>query len=48
MPDVKWDDVGALGDLREELTMSILQPINNPAQFQSIGALYTLVARFSR
>ena len=27
VPDVTWDDVGALSDIREELTMSILAPV---------------------
>ena len=27
VPDVSWDDVGALTEIREELTMSILAPV---------------------
>ncbi len=30
MPDVSWDDVGALEPLREELNYAILQPIRKP------------------
>ena len=37
IPDVTWNDIGALDDLREELNMTILQPILNPLQFESIG-----------
>lgn len=37
IPDVSWNDIGALEDLRDELSMTILQPIQNPAQFESIG-----------
>ena len=37
IPDVTWNDIGALDDLREELNMTILQPILNPQQFESIG-----------
>ena len=27
VPDVTWDDIGALSDVREELSISILAPI---------------------
>jgi ribosome biogenesis ATPase len=37
IPDVTWNDIGALDSLREELNMTILQPILNPLQFESIG-----------
>lgn len=37
VPDVNWEDIGALDVLREELSMSILQPIRNPEQFDAIG-----------
>ena len=30
VPDVSWDDVGALEPLREELNYAILQPIRKP------------------
>ncbi|NXP06707.1 NVL protein, partial [Thinocorus orbignyianus] len=37
IPDVTWADIGALGDVREELTMAILAPVRNPEQFQALG-----------
>ncbi|NXG03235.1 NVL protein, partial [Sakesphorus luctuosus] len=37
IPDVTWADVGALEDVREELTMAILAPVRNPEQFKALG-----------
>ncbi|XP_070578303.1 nuclear valosin-containing protein-like [Ptychodera flava] len=37
IPDVTWDDIGALEEVREELTMAILAPVRNPTAFQSLG-----------
>ncbi|KAJ8250591.1 hypothetical protein COCON_G00225130 [Conger conger] len=37
VPDVTWDDIGALHDVREELTMAILAPVRNPEQFRALG-----------
>ncbi|XP_055758253.1 nuclear valosin-containing protein-like isoform X1 [Salvelinus fontinalis] len=37
VPDVTWDDVGALHDIREELTMAILAPVRSPEQFKALG-----------
>ncbi|ELK32140.1 Nuclear valosin-containing protein-like protein, partial [Myotis davidii] len=37
VPNVTWADVGALEDIREELTMAILAPVRNPDQFQALG-----------
>ncbi|NWJ05363.1 NVL protein, partial [Crypturellus undulatus] len=37
IPDVTWADIGALEDVREELTMAILAPVRNPEQFQALG-----------
>nr|XP_006133479.1 nuclear valosin-containing protein-like [Pelodiscus sinensis] len=37
VPDVTWADVGALEDIREELTMAILAPVRNPGQFKALG-----------
>ncbi|EEC46437.1 predicted protein, partial [Phaeodactylum tricornutum CCAP 1055/1] len=37
VPDVTWDDIGALHCIREELTMSVLEPIRNPEKFQALG-----------
>ncbi|XP_027030300.2 nuclear valosin-containing protein-like isoform X4 [Tachysurus fulvidraco] len=37
VPDVTWDDVGALQGIREELTMAILAPIRSPERFKALG-----------
>nr|XP_039264210.1 nuclear valosin-containing protein-like [Styela clava] len=37
VPDVTWDDIGALEDIREELAVAILAPVRNPAAFKSLG-----------
>ncbi|XP_043914696.1 nuclear valosin-containing protein-like isoform X2 [Protopterus annectens] len=37
VPDVTWADIGALEEIREELTMAILAPVRNPAQFNALG-----------
>ncbi|KAL7841807.1 hypothetical protein SRHO_G00254980 [Serrasalmus rhombeus] len=37
VPDVTWDDIGALQDIREELTMAILAPVRSPEQFRALG-----------
>jgi ribosome biogenesis ATPase len=37
VPDVSWDDIGALGNIREELALSVLEPIRNPEKFQALG-----------
>ncbi|XP_019372060.1 PREDICTED: nuclear valosin-containing protein-like isoform X4 [Gavialis gangeticus] len=37
VPDVTWADIGALEDIREELTMVILAPVRNPEQFRALG-----------
>jgi ribosome biogenesis ATPase len=37
IPDVSWDDIGALKSIREELTMSVLEPIRNPEKFIALG-----------
>jgi ribosome biogenesis ATPase len=37
VPDVTWDEVGALEDVREELRMSIVQPIRTPELFEALG-----------
>ncbi|CCA68286.1 related to RIX7-AAA-type ATPase required for biogenesis and nuclear export of 60S ribosomal subunits [Serendipita indica DSM 11827] len=37
IPDVTWADVGALHGVREELHMTIVQPILRPELFRSIG-----------
>ena len=35
IPDVTWDDVGALSGVRKELEMKILAPIRHPGFFLS-------------
>jgi ribosome biogenesis ATPase len=37
IPDVTWADVGALHAIRDELHMSIVQPILRPELFKSVG-----------
>ncbi|XP_038075303.1 nuclear valosin-containing protein-like isoform X2 [Patiria miniata] len=37
IPDVTWDDVGALQSVREELSMAILAPVRNPDAFKALG-----------
>lgn len=37
VPDVTWDDIGALHQIREELSMAVVQPIRRPELFRSLG-----------
>lgn len=37
VPDVGWDQVGALQETRDELRMAIVQPIRRPEVFASLG-----------
>ena len=37
VPDVSWDDIGALQSIREELTISVLEPIRAPEKFKALG-----------
>ncbi|KAK7483512.1 hypothetical protein BaRGS_00025186 [Batillaria attramentaria] len=37
VPDVTWDDVGALGDVREVLNTAILGPVRYPEMCESFG-----------
>jgi len=37
VPDVTWEDIGALQDIREELKMAIMAPVQNPIEFESLG-----------
>ncbi|XP_075060423.1 nuclear valosin-containing protein-like [Mixophyes fleayi] len=39
VPDVTWADIGALDEIREELTMAILAPVRNPEQFKALGLM---------
>lgn len=36
-PDVTWDDVGALAEVREELSFAVTQPIHHPERFEALG-----------
>mmetsp|Transcript_8538 Transcript_8538/g.16477 ORF Transcript_8538/g.16477 Transcript_8538/m.16477 type:complete len:741 (-) Transcript_8538:177-2399(-) len=36
-PGVSWQDIGALSAVREELSLSVLEPINFPERFQALG-----------
>ena len=37
IPDVTWADIGALGPLRVEMQMAIVQPIKRPELYASVG-----------
>jgi len=37
VPDVSWEDIGALADVREELHMCVVKPISAPEQFAQLG-----------
>ncbi|KAG5362895.1 putative ribosome biogenesis ATPase nvl [Yarrowia sp. B02] len=37
VPDVSWEDVGALTQVRQELHMAIVQPIRQPDLFKMVG-----------
>ncbi|KAF8251761.1 AAA-domain-containing protein [Wilcoxina mikolae CBS 423.85] len=37
VPDVTWDAIGALQSIRQELQMSIVLPIQDPALFATVG-----------
>ncbi|KAJ3216134.1 hypothetical protein HK099_005999 [Clydaea vesicula] len=37
VPDVSWEDIGALGPVREELRMAVVEPIKNPDAFKMVG-----------
>ncbi|KAI9030412.1 AAA-domain-containing protein [Hyaloraphidium curvatum] len=37
VPDISWDDIGALTAVREELRMSVVEPIRHPELFKSVG-----------
>ena len=37
VPDVSWHDIGALANIREELTLSVLEPISHPERFEALG-----------
>ncbi|KAF2866297.1 P-loop containing nucleoside triphosphate hydrolase protein [Massariosphaeria phaeospora] len=37
VPDTTWSDVGALEEVREELNMAIVEPIQNPERYRKVG-----------
>ncbi|XP_061173136.1 nuclear valosin-containing protein-like [Saccostrea echinata] len=37
IPDVTWDDIGALKEVREDLELAILAPVRYADQFKSLG-----------
>ncbi|KAI9481670.1 MAG: P-loop containing nucleoside triphosphate hydrolase protein [Benjaminiella poitrasii] len=37
VPDVTWDDIGALQFVRDELRMAVVEPINHPEFFERVG-----------
>ncbi|XP_071446067.1 nuclear valosin-containing protein-like [Hetaerina americana] len=37
VPDVSWEDIGSLADVREELQMNILAPVKHPREFAAMG-----------
>ncbi|ORZ09612.1 P-loop containing nucleoside triphosphate hydrolase protein [Absidia repens] len=37
VPDVSWDDIGALQYVRDELRMAVVEPINHPEFFERVG-----------
>lgn len=37
VPDVTWDDVGSLQDIRQELQMAILAPVKHTEHFNALG-----------
>uniref|UniRef100_A0A182N974 AAA+ ATPase domain-containing protein n=1 Tax=Anopheles dirus TaxID=7168 RepID=A0A182N974_9DIPT len=37
VPDVTWNDIGSLGDIREELKLAILAPVKFPQRLRLLG-----------
>lgn len=37
VPDVTWDDIGSMRDIREELQLAVLAPVKYPLKLQSLG-----------
>ena len=37
VPDVKWDDVGGLGDVKQELVEAVEWPLKHPESFKKFG-----------
>lgn len=39
VPDVTWDDIGSLRDIREELNLAILAPVKYPNRLKTLGII---------
>ncbi|CAM9122040.1 unnamed protein product [Chrysoparadoxa australica] len=39
VPDVSWQDVGALSQVREELCMAVVEPITHPERYAPLGLM---------
>ncbi|KAF0984248.1 hypothetical protein FDP41_007425 [Naegleria fowleri] len=37
VPNVTWDDIGALDEVREELRLAIMEPIKRPEKYKKVG-----------
>lgn len=37
VPDVTWEDIGSLGDIRDELKLAILAPVKYPQRLEQLG-----------
>lgn len=37
VPDVTWDDIGSLGDIRQELKLAIIYPVKYPGKMKKLG-----------
>jgi len=37
VPDTTWADIGALEEVREELSIAIVEPIKNPERYKKVG-----------
>jgi ribosome biogenesis ATPase len=37
VPDITWEDIGALSYVREELRMAVVEPLRHPELFASVG-----------
>ena len=46
-PDVSWDDIGALEDTREELSLAICEPIRRPDKVHVHACVYVRGKRFT-
>jgi len=46
IPDTTWSQIGAMHSVRDELNISIIQPIKYPEMFQKIGISSSLVSCF--